>query len=309
MGELLLKRYCFFFLAVIVLGFSVNAQSSSSQKHINVAMRMIGHQVLLNAGDSTSRVLPIEYSGNKYTISFNTDFEIIPEQVSTIIEKVLEEANVAEHYLVEVLDVADSGVVYSFEIVPKPLSEYVLPNTNVDTNNTILDFVPCAQRSLPKARYKLHVYLLDPSTIPIEQARIKSAFSIFYVVGIVFVLGLVVFFFLKRSNQSSENTVTIITLGNYSFDKQNMTLKIGEHTEVLTGKETALLTFLYKELNNTIEREVILNEIWGDEGAYVGRTLDVFISKLRKKLEEDQHVKIINIRGVGYKLILNNTAQ
>ena len=61
---------------------------------------------------------------------------------------------------------------------------------------------------------------------------------------------------------------------------------------------------LYEKLNETVEKEVILKEVWGDEGDYVGRTLDVFISKLRKKLEADPNVKIVNIRGVGYKLVV-----
>ena len=54
-----------------------------------------------------------------------------------------------------------------------------------------------------------------------------------------------------------------------------------------------------------MEREVLLNKVWGDQGDYVGRTLDVFISKLRKKLEADPHVKIVSIRGVGYKMVID----
>jgi DNA-binding response OmpR family regulator len=63
---------------------------------------------------------------------------------------------------------------------------------------------------------------------------------------------------------------------------------------------------LNNTVNNTVEKEIILKEVWGDEGDYVGRTLDVFISKLRKKLESDDKVKIVNVRGVGYKLVVNN---
>ena len=69
--------------------------------------------------------------------------------------------------------------------------------------------------------------------------------------------------------------------------------------------ESDLLLLLYNEANQTVERDVILSKVWGDEGDYVGRTLDVFISKLRKKLEADPNVKIVNIRGIGYKLVLN----
>ena len=74
----------------------------------------------------------------------------------------------------------------------------------------------------------------------------------------------------------------------------------------LSGKESELLMLLAEFMNTTVEREVILNKVWGDEGDYVGRTLDVFISKLRKKLEADPNIKIANIRGIGYKLVLKD---
>ena len=76
-----------------------------------------------------------------------------------------------------------------------------------------------------------------------------------------------------------------------------------EKTE-LSSKEADLLMLLYSSLNQTLERETILNKVWGDEGDYVGRTLDVFISKLRKKLEQDPEIKIVNVRGVGYKMVI-----
>ena len=80
---------------------------------------------------------------------------------------------------------------------------------------------------------------------------------------------------------------------------------MGDQQDELTSKEADLLLLLYNDVNTTVEREVILNRVWGDEGDYVGRTLDVFISKLRKKLEVDSKVKIVNIRGIGYKLVMD----
>ena len=95
-------------------------------------------------------------------------------------------------------------------------------------------------------------------------------------------------------------------MGEYYFDTRNTELII-EHKRIeLTAKEADLLLLLYHSANNTVERDVILNRVWGDEGDYVGRTLDVFISKLRKKLEFDAKVKIVNIRGVGYKLVTDD---
>ncbi|MEM7657278.1 MAG: helix-turn-helix domain-containing protein, partial [Bacteroidota bacterium] len=60
---------------------------------------------------------------------------------------------------------------------------------------------------------------------------------------------------------------------------------------------------LHRSVNQTLERDQILKEVWGNENGYVGRTLDVFISKLRKKLAADPNLKIINVRGVGYRLV------
>jgi DNA-binding response OmpR family regulator len=62
---------------------------------------------------------------------------------------------------------------------------------------------------------------------------------------------------------------------------------------------------LHGSANSTTERDVILNAVWGEDGDYVGFTLDVFILKLRKKLENDESLRIVNIHGVGYKLIVN----
>jgi len=62
---------------------------------------------------------------------------------------------------------------------------------------------------------------------------------------------------------------------------------------------------LHASANSTIERDVILNAVLGDDGDYAGSTLDVFILKLRKKLETDESLTIVNIRGVGYNLIMN----
>ncbi len=84
-----------------------------------------------------------------------------------------------------------------------------------------------------------------------------------------------------------------------------MVLTTREHSTQLSGKEADLLFLLLSNENKTLEREHILEVVWGDQGDYVGRTLDVFISKLRKKLQADPSLKIINIRGVGYRFVMS----
>lgn len=74
----------------------------------------------------------------------------------------------------------------------------------------------------------------------------------------------------------------------------------------LTSKESELLNLLYGSTSKKVEHDFILNKVWGDEGDYVGRTLDVYISKLRKKFGNDATIQIKNIKGLGYKLIVEN---
>jgi DNA-binding response OmpR family regulator len=119
------------------------------------------------------------------------------------------------------------------------------------------------------------------------------------------VLLLTGIFLVWKKKNSSINNPNLISIGQYHFDTRNTKLLINDQKIELTSKEADLLYLLYTDVNTTVEREVLLNRIWGDEGDYVGRTLDVFISKLRKKLEFDARVNIVNIRGVGYKLVLD----
>jgi len=86
------------------------------------------------------------------------------------------------------------------------------------------------------------------------------------------------------------------------FDSKNRKLILNKNTIDLTGTEARVLLIFALSPNETIARSRLQKEIWEDEGVIVGRSLDMFISKLRKKLEVDQNIKIVVIRGKGYKL-------
>ena len=96
----------------------------------------------------------------------------------------------------------------------------------------------------------------------------------------------------------------IFTLGSVLFDAQNRKLLVNEKTIELTGTETRVLRMFALSPNEIIERSRLQKEIWEDEGVIVGRSLDMFISKLRKKLEVDPALKIVVIRGKGYRLVI-----
>ncbi|NQW37500.1 MAG: response regulator transcription factor [Flavobacteriales bacterium] len=104
---------------------------------------------------------------------------------------------------------------------------------------------------------------------------------------------------LKRINVTSNE----LNIGKYLFNTTKQTLIIGDKTHTLTHRETKLLWHLYLQKNELLERSFILKKLWGKDDFFNARSMDVFISKLRKKLNEDQTIQIINIRGVGYKLV------
>lgn len=104
-----------------------------------------------------------------------------------------------------------------------------------------------------------------------------------------------------RINFVSESKTQMV--GKYSFDYTKQTLENENKTFNLTHREAELLQILINNRNEIIERSVILTKIWGKDDFFNGRSMDVFITKLRKKLSEDDSIQIINIRGLGYKII------
>ncbi len=91
-------------------------------------------------------------------------------------------------------------------------------------------------------------------------------------------------------------------VGDFYFDYQQRLLQIGVHQQPLTSKEADLLKMLCQHKNNVLRREVALKQIWGNDSYFNGRSMDVFITKLRKYMKEDHSVEIVNIHGTGYKL-------
>lgn len=94
-----------------------------------------------------------------------------------------------------------------------------------------------------------------------------------------------------------------IKVGKFTFNLKKQTLKFNNITEKLTHREANLLYYLIKNKNQVLERSFILNKLWGDDDFFNARSMDVFITKLRKKLKSDASIQIINVRGFGYKLI------
>ena len=108
--------------------------------------------------------------------------------------------------------------------------------------------------------------------------------------------------FLRRSNGSEEQDKNIFNIGQYEFDYTTFTLRNDTAEKTLTQKEAEVLKLLYLNRERVLKREEILKHVWGDDDYFMGRSMDVFISKLRKYLKDDAAIQIVNYHGVGFRL-------
>jgi len=261
-----------------VKGRSVD-DSQFSQTVEMTGLRNIGHQILLSSGDRASLILPVQkLPQGAYRIRFGKPFIPIPDSLVSIFKRNLQSQ---EEYSIEVRELNKTEMLYSFVL----------------SNDKTRDIVPCRGRSLPFSYYELIVRFSS-----------NSASADLYIAGLMtmLLLGAGFTYFRKKRHFNTEplpvDDDSSLPIGRFRFypDQQNLLLD-GQRIE-LTGKESRLLTIFAKSPNTVIDRVRLQKEVWEDEGVIVTRSLDMFISKLRKRLVDDQAVKIVNVHGKGYKL-------
>lgn len=108
---------------------------------------------------------------------------------------------------------------------------------------------------------------------------------------------------LRRVKGKKDREVTLFKIGKFTFDTQKQVLVSEDSTQKLTTKESELLALLCSHVNDILERNYALKTIWVDDNYFNARSMDVYITKLRKLLKSDPAIEIINIHGKGYKLI------
>lgn len=97
---------------------------------------------------------------------------------------------------------------------------------------------------------------------------------------------------------------SIFKLGKYMFDYSHQTLTVKEDVQKLTSKEAELLKLLAENLNSVLDRSIALNRIWNDDSYFNARSMDVYIAKLRKYLKDDPGIELLNVHGIGFKLLV-----
>jgi DNA-binding winged helix-turn-helix (wHTH) protein len=274
------------FISIICVAFSMTGNDDFDFARREVLLRRIGHEILLQSGDSTSRVLPVKkIAENEYQISFENDLTFQPDYLVNTTQRLLAKDPLARDYVVNVLNCANASVAYGFAI----------------SKNKKDDIVACLGRRQPIACYMIN--------IKFKPTAIITAKNKYFLGGLLF-LGFVGFIFLRsvkpRKALPDSRHTEMFTLGSMSFDAKTRKLMINGNTVDLTKTETRVLRIFALSPNEAIQRSRLQKEIWEDEGVIVGRSLDMFISKLRKKLEFDPNIKIVVIRGKGYKLEISS---
>jgi DNA-binding winged helix-turn-helix (wHTH) protein len=257
-----------------------------------VLLRRIGHEILLQSGDSTSRILPVKkIAENEYQISFENAFTFQTESLVNTIQRLLAKESLARDYVVNVLNCADASVAYGYAI----------------SKNKKDDIIACKGRRQPVGCYMINIKFKPTGIITAKNGYLLGGLSFLAFVGFMF------FRYAKpqkalpdnQHNDESEHN-EMFTMGSMSFNAEARKLMINGKTIDLTRTETRVLRIFALSPNEAIERSRLQKEIWEDEGVIVGRSLDMFISKLRKKLEPDPTIKIAVIRGKGYKLEISS---
>lgn len=286
------KTHIYIVLLLLGIAAALFLKSKKEQETFNdrakIAIREIGNQLLLSNKDSTSLILPvIENKKSTYLLSFENELSFEPHNLVTIVDSVFTKTDLSKHYRVSVLQCFEQLVGYSYEM-------------SILEENTI---IPCSGRYLPKGCYTIEIKFTKR-----DQLFFKTQI-ILYIIGFVCLLLLLDVFILKKKKQQTKEAIeTIETLdatytrvGRFRFyPEQNKLVKEAEEIS-LSKKECELLEILVANPNQIIKRDEFNKKVWEDNGVFVGRSLDTYISKLRKKLQDDDAIKITNIHGVGYK--------
>jgi hypothetical protein len=268
---------------LISAGAFITKKNEIPEKHLEVVLRNLGHQLLLTAKDSISRVLPVKtLDENTYQVSFQNDLSLVSDTLINLVQRTFQKNALPTDYIVSLKNCKSNETVFAFEI-------------NSHTGNLI----GCRGRKLEVGCYIIEIDFLK-----------KARFNFFWLLLLIIPLILIGLYVKNKLGKKDEklpiaDTTDYIQLGRLRFFPDNNLLKIENNTITLSENETKALKIFAENINQIVEREKLMKEIWEDKGLVViSRNVDVLVSKLRKKLIDDNCIKFINVPGRGYKFII-----
>ncbi|MDQ6479153.1 winged helix-turn-helix domain-containing protein [Dyadobacter sp. LHD-138] len=267
-----------------------NNDSVLFSENANLALRRTAHLLLAANGDSTSRIKPVKQSDNTFTVQLGALFDY--DKLPDLLQESLTLHGISRGYNVTLINCENEALELGYSFL------------DLKQNGS----VPCGGRKKNAGCYLLKVRF-EPET----KLASSSNWWLLTFGSLLAGLGFIVW---KRKRKdhvlevalesgvqdNAENIFSKIRFGNSTLDIANLSLISGNKTHNLTYREGKLLNLFTDNKNQILERDFILKSVWEDEGIIVGRSVDVFVSRLRKMLAGDSNVKISAIHGVGYRL-------
>ncbi|MEZ4776520.1 MAG: winged helix-turn-helix domain-containing protein [Bacteroidia bacterium] len=290
------KTHLLFFFLLILLQTSLEGETlwgetdsraeSLNAESVNLALRRTGHLLLLAEEDSTTTIPPVkQLDVQTFMLTLHEGFDY--DQLPGILRESLYLRNITADYEVQVFDcVTDTlilGYFYMSQIPDAP--------------------VPCVGRNLIRGCSHIKVVFQ-----PGPKAENGKGLLMTLIIVIFVLAGLIFFRNYKQPPPISKDepaTASGIHLSATVFDLSKLKVVVAETERDLTFREAKLLHYFFQHPNELLERDRIQKNVWEDEGIIVDRSLDVFVSRLRKILAEDRGLRIVNVRGVGYRLEVN----
>jgi len=253
-----------------------------SPEKINLALRRTADALLRLSGDSTSRIPAIEQKGNSvWQVRLEQTFNY--DQLPALLQSSLDVHGIKRPYNVSVRRCDDGSI---------------------DLGYNYLDFsenngVACRGREKPVGCHYIEIsFLSDLNSNPLLVEK-----GLFFLV----IIGGIAGFWLFRRQKikplpAEKDTTNFKIFGNSQLDVTNQILLCNGVKHSLTFRETKLLLLFVTHSGQLMERDSIIQQVWADEGVLVGRSVDVFVSRLRKKLADDTSVVLAVVHGIGYRM-------
>lgn len=272
---------CFLGMIIITLAKSLDMPNDQlSKKQAHIAVRAIGDELLSNAHDFETPVLPVqEIDEHTLRLSFKYPIPINPDSLSWLAVKRIN-AEISPRAIVNVLEAESGMIVYGFEI------DHVAPKE-----------IPCLGRVLPRSEYYVDVSFYENRPLRLG----LNAFT-FSIIGFTFVsFALLRISFFKESIAKPGDNTSIQVKG-IKLDLNTNQIILKDQNIKLTNKEAQIFSILFQNEGQLVSREYLTQEVWLKQGVVTGRSLDMYISRLRKKLKDLSNAEILNQHGKGYTL-------
>lgn len=271
------------------LGTSNVVQKKLPSENVNLALRRTAHLLLKDVGDSISLIPPVQQiNSTTWLIKIEQPFSY--EKLPTFLQQSFDIHKINQDYNVAILACNDGTLLLGYNF-----QDYFQTKE-----------IPCSGRDDSKECRNIQVSFLNEEKNQQHFPLIGWFFATFLAI-ILYYLGQKMWYKKNESPTIEAQETSFVSFGQSRFDVANQSLICGSIIHSLTYREAKLLNLFVQNQNQVLERSFILENVWADEGILVGRSLDMFVSRLRKMLRDDASIQLTAIHGVGYRMETNNT--